>query len=61
MIDLINVDEETYLFADSLCKALSNILVQDVMYTIEFLNSLKFPSILNHKLKLKVGLPIMLL
>ena len=61
MIDLINVDEETYLSAHSLCKASSNILDQDVMYPIEFLNSLKFPSIPNYKLKLKVGLPIMLL
>ncbi|XP_050263851.1 uncharacterized protein LOC126708072 [Quercus robur] len=61
MIDLINVDEETYLSADSLYKASSNILDQDVMYPIEFLNSLKFPGIPNHKLKLKVGLPIMLL
>ena len=57
MIDLINVDEETYLSADSLCKASSNILDQDVMYPTEFLNSLKFPGILKHKLKLKVGLP----
>nr|POF06026.1 hypothetical protein CFP56_47739 [Quercus suber] len=54
MIDLINVDEETYLSADSLCKASSNILDQDVMYPIEFLNSLKFPGIPNHKLILKV-------
>ncbi|KAK4594131.1 hypothetical protein RGQ29_017994 [Quercus rubra] len=61
MIDLINVDEETYLSADSLCKASSNILDQDVMCPIEFLNSLKFPGIPNHKLRLKVGLPIMLL
>ncbi|KAF3973852.1 hypothetical protein CMV_002762 [Castanea mollissima] len=45
MIDLINADEETYLSADSLCKASSNILDQDVMYPIEFLNSLKFPEI----------------
>ncbi|KAL4626567.1 hypothetical protein ACB092_05G106000 [Castanea dentata] len=61
MIDLINADEETYLSADSLCKASSNILDQDVMYPIEFLNSLKFPGIPNHKLRLKVGLPIILL
>ncbi|KAL4626735.1 hypothetical protein ACB092_05G119100 [Castanea dentata] len=61
MIDLINAEEETYLSADSLCKASSNILDQDVMYPIEFLNSLKFPGIPNHKLRLKVGLPIMLL
>jgi hypothetical protein len=61
MIDLINVDEETYLSADSICKAASNIPEQDAMYPIEFLNSLKFPGIPNHRLRLKVGLPIMLL
>ncbi|XP_075656237.1 uncharacterized protein LOC142626302 [Castanea sativa] len=61
MIDLINVDEETYLSSNSICKASTNILDQDVMYPTEFLNSLKFPGIPNHKLRLKVGLPIMLL
>ena len=61
MIDLINVDEETHLNADSICEASTNILDQDVMYPTERLNSLKYPSIQNHKLRLKVGLPIMLL
>ena len=61
MIDLINVDEETYLSANSIYKASTNILDQDVMYPRDFLNSLKFLGIPNHKLKLKVGLPIMLL
>ncbi|KAK4596705.1 hypothetical protein RGQ29_014654 [Quercus rubra] len=61
MIDLINVDEKTYLSADSICKASTNILDQDVMYPTEHLNSLKFPGIPNHKLRLKVGMPIMLL
>ena len=61
MIDLINVDEETYLSANSICKASTNILDQDVMYPTELFNSLKYPGILNHKLRLKVGLPIMLL
>ncbi|XP_075663385.1 uncharacterized protein LOC142632959 [Castanea sativa] len=61
MIDLINADEETYLSANSYGKASSNILDQDVMHPIEFLNSLKFPGIPNHKFRLKVGLLIMLL
>ncbi|XP_075633581.1 uncharacterized protein LOC142606057 [Castanea sativa] len=56
MMDLINVDEEIYLSAESICKASTNILDQDVLYPTEFLNSLKFPGIPNHKLKLKVGL-----
>ncbi|KAL4609927.1 hypothetical protein ACB092_08G015800 [Castanea dentata] len=55
MIDLINVDEETYLSADSICKASTNILNQDVMYPTEFLNSLKVPGIPNHKLRLKLS------
>jgi len=31
------------------------------MYTKEFLNTLRFPGMPNHELKLKVGLPVMLL
>jgi hypothetical protein len=61
LIDLINEGEETYLSADSICKAASNIQDQELMYPVEFLNSLKFPGIPNHKLRLKVGIPIMLL
>ena len=61
MIDLINVDEEIYLSADSICKASTNILDQDVMYATKLLNSSKYTGIPNHKLRLKVGLPIMLL
>ncbi|XP_059436045.1 uncharacterized protein LOC132168962 [Corylus avellana] len=44
MLDLINVDEKTYLSSDSICKAGSNIQDQDILYPIEFLNSLKFPA-----------------
>jgi ATP-dependent DNA helicase PIF1 len=61
LIDLINEGEETYLSADSICKATSNIQDQELMYPVEFLNSLKFSGIPNHKLRLKVEIPIMLL
>jgi ATP-dependent DNA helicase PIF1 len=61
MINLINVDEETYLSVDSICKVASSIPEQDAMYPIEFLNSLKFLGIPNHRLRLKVGLPKILL
>jgi hypothetical protein len=36
IIDLINVDEETYLSADSICKVATNNQDQDIMYPIEF-------------------------
>ena len=61
IIDLIDEGEEIYLSADSICKAASNIQDQELMYPVKFLNSLKFPGFPNHKLRLKVGIPIMLL
>jgi hypothetical protein len=33
----------------------------DSLYPVEFLNTLQFSSIANHKLELKVGMPILLL
>jgi ATP-dependent DNA helicase PIF1 len=33
----------------------------DSLYPVEFLNTLQFSSIANHKLELKVGVPILLL
>ena len=47
--------------AGSYHKAYSNVANQDVLYPIKFLNTLRFPGLPNHKLTLKVGLPIMLL
>jgi ATP-dependent DNA helicase PIF1 len=44
VINLINIDE-IYLSAYSICKVASNIQDQDIMYPIEFLNSLKFSGI----------------
>ncbi|XP_065637598.1 uncharacterized protein LOC112016756 [Quercus suber] len=61
IIDLLASNEETYLSADSICKASRYIQNEDVLYPVEFLNSLKFPGIPNHRLCLKVGLPVMLL
>uniref|UniRef100_K3YXY4 ATP-dependent DNA helicase n=2 Tax=Setaria italica TaxID=4555 RepID=K3YXY4_SETIT len=54
-------EETTYLSSDTVCKAISTKESEDQLYPTEFLNSLKFPGIPNHKLQLKVGLPIMLL
>jgi ATP-dependent exoDNAse (exonuclease V) alpha subunit len=55
----LNGNEVTYLSCDSVCK--ESTVDIDHMCPIEFLNTLKFPRIPNHELKLKVGLPVMLL
>jgi hypothetical protein len=52
-------EEVTYLSSDSVCSASTNGL--DSLYPMEFLNTLKFPGIPDHELKLKVGLLVMLL
>ena len=61
IISSINGVEHEYLSSDSICKVSLNVADQDILYPIEFLNSLRFPGLPNHKMTLKVGLPIMLL
>jgi hypothetical protein len=51
--------EMTYKSCDSICNASTD--NDDEMYPTEFLNTLTFPGTPNHELKLKVGLPVMLL
>jgi hypothetical protein len=56
----------TYLSADSLVSTKAGVSVvagvlMDSLYLVEFLNTLQFSSIANHKLELKVGMPIFLL
>ncbi len=56
----------TYLNANSLALIEEGVSVaagvsMDSLYPVEFLNTLQFSSIANHKLELKVGMPILLL
>ncbi len=55
----------TYLSANSLASikgaSATTGVSMDSLYLVEFLNTLQFSSIANHKLKLKVGVPILLL
>jgi hypothetical protein len=52
-------EEITYKSCDSVCETSTGGV--DGLYPTEFLNTLKFAGISNHELKLKVGLPVMLL
>ena len=61
IVDKIEGEETLYLSCDTVCKVIT--LSDDThrLYPTELLNSLKFPRITNYELKLKVGLPVMLL
>ena len=61
MLQFVPGEKNHYLCSDSICKASSNILDHESFYPVEFLNTLEFPGIPNHKIELKVGVPIMLL
>ncbi|KAL4619659.1 hypothetical protein ACB092_06G096000 [Castanea dentata] len=61
IVSSLNGEIHEYLSSDSICKASSNVPDQDLLYTVEFLNTLRFLGLPNHKLTLKIGLPVMLL
>ena len=61
IVSSLNGEVHEYLSWDSICKASSNVPEQDILYTVEFLNTLRFPRFPNHKLTWKIGLPVMLL
>ena len=61
MLSLIPSEEWTYLSCDSPCPSDNSFGVEDTIHTPEFLNTIKSSGIPNHELKLKVGVPIMLL
>nr|XP_023890090.1 uncharacterized protein LOC112002164 [Quercus suber] len=61
IVSSLNGEVHEYLSLDSICKASSNVPDQDLLYTVEFLNTLRFRGLPNHKLTLKIGLPVMLL
>lgn len=60
IIDRLPEDNVTYFNSDFMYQASSNITVE-VLYPIEFLNSLKSLGIPNHYISLKVVTPVMLL
>ncbi|KAJ1283306.1 hypothetical protein BS78_03G118400 [Paspalum vaginatum] len=61
MIRLVPGLETEYFSADTISKCTDTCNDVDILYPIEYLNSLNANNFPTHKLKLKVGVPIMLL
>jgi len=61
MLSLLGGEEVTYLSSDTSCQYDVQDEVQSEWFTSKFLNDIKCSGIPNHELKLKIGVPIMLL
>jgi len=66
IFELLSKELHTYMSVDSLvlieeCTSAITGVSMDSLYLVEFLNTLQFSGIANHKMELKVGVPILLL
>ena len=61
MLNLVPGNEIEYYSADSISKCIDTCNDANILYPIEYLNSLTANNFPTHKLKLKIGVPIMLL
>ncbi|XP_057788286.1 uncharacterized protein LOC131005367 [Salvia miltiorrhiza] len=69
MVDTINdyamslmpAEEKVYLSSDNICKADGEVDVDDEVFSVEYLNTIKCSGLTNHEIKLKKGCIIMLL
>ncbi|XP_062089097.1 uncharacterized protein LOC133795659 [Humulus lupulus] len=61
IMNIIQGEGRTYFSSDNICKASVNTNDEDLLYPPEFLHSLKFNGIPNHDIRLKEGVPVMLL
>jgi hypothetical protein len=61
MLDLLPGKEVEYYSADSISKCTDTCIDADILYLVEYLNSLSANNFPTHKLKLKIGAPVMLL
>ncbi|XP_056685899.1 uncharacterized protein [Spinacia oleracea] len=60
ILGMIPGDEHIYKSADRICPFTNTSTNDEVLYPTEFLNTLQFPGIPNHEIRLKVGCPIIL-
>jgi len=66
ILESLSEELHTYLNVDSLVpteegRSVVARVSMDSLYLVDFLNTLQFSGITNHKLELKVGVPILLL
>ncbi|GAU30751.1 hypothetical protein TSUD_145490 [Trifolium subterraneum] len=61
VLSMISGEEKEYFSCDTPCKSDEDYEVQSDWFTLEFLNDIKCSGIPNHRITLKVGVPIMLL
>ena len=61
MLNLVPGNEVEYYSADLISKCIDTCNDADILHPIEYLNSLTANNFPTHKLKLKVGVPVMLL
>lgn len=61
VMSLFPGNETEYVSSDSVCQSDTDSDAQGQWFTTEFLNDIKCSGIPNHRLKLKVGVPVMLM
>ncbi|XP_052206923.1 uncharacterized protein LOC127811252 [Diospyros lotus] len=61
MISISDCEGTTYFSSDTICRSDTNIDLLEDLHSTEFLNSIKCSGVPNHELRLKVGIPVMLL
>lgn len=61
ILALVPSDSRVYLSADSIDDSSDSVRDKDVYYPVEYLNATKIINFPNHRLTLKVGVPVMLL
>ena len=61
VLNLLPGDEQVYLSYDSPCEGDSGVDAFDAVHTPEFLNTIVTSGVPNHRLRLKVGVPVMLI
>ncbi|XP_071738735.1 uncharacterized protein [Rutidosis leptorrhynchoides] len=61
MMQFLECEERSYLSSDSICASQRDADFNSELYTTDFLNSIEVGGLPKHNLKLKVGVPVMLL